>query len=69
MSDDITLRITLSDPGCEHPYSAHCPEYDVISQGRTVAEAAANLREAVELVCDHGLSSESERHWCRHAVS
>lgn len=30
-------------------YIAQCIEYDVASQGRTVEEALANLREAVEL--------------------
>jgi predicted RNase H-like HicB family nuclease len=30
-------------------YVALCPELDVASQGRTVEEATANLREAVEL--------------------
>jgi predicted RNase H-like HicB family nuclease len=30
-------------------YVALCPELDVASQGRTVEEATANLKEAVEL--------------------
>jgi predicted RNase H-like HicB family nuclease len=30
-------------------YAALCPELDVASQGRTVEEATANLKEAVEL--------------------
>lgn len=30
-------------------YVALCPEFDVASQGATVEEATANLREAVEL--------------------
>ena len=30
-------------------YAALCPELDVASQGTTVEEATANLREAVEL--------------------
>jgi predicted RNase H-like HicB family nuclease len=30
-------------------YIALCPELDVVSQGRTVEEATANLKEAVEL--------------------
>ncbi len=30
-------------------YVALCPELEVASQGRTVEEAAANLKEAVEL--------------------
>jgi predicted RNase H-like HicB family nuclease len=30
-------------------YVSFCPEVDVVSQGDTVQEASANLREAVEL--------------------
>jgi len=30
-------------------YSAWCPELDVASQGNTVEEALANLKEAIEL--------------------
>ena len=30
-------------------YAALCPELDVASQGSTVEEATANLREAIEL--------------------
>ena len=30
-------------------YVSFCPEIDVASQGSTIAEARANLREAVEL--------------------
>jgi len=30
-------------------YVAHCLELDVVSQGKTVKQAKANLREAVEL--------------------
>ena len=33
-------------------YVALCPELDVASQGTTVEEALANLREAVELFLD-----------------
>ena len=32
-----------------HLYVALCPELDVASQGKTVEEATANLKEAVEL--------------------
>ncbi|NQT85090.1 type II toxin-antitoxin system HicB family antitoxin [bacterium] len=32
-----------------HAYVALCPELDVVSQGSTVEESLANLREAVEL--------------------
>ena len=39
-----------------------CPELDVASQGSTVAEARANLREAVELFVESASATElSER--------
>jgi len=41
-------------------YVALCPELDVASQGRTVEEATANLREAVELFLDSADPSEVE---------
>ena len=39
-------------------YVALCPELDVVSQGKSVEEAQANLREAVELFLE--TASESE---------
>ena len=33
----------------EHWYVGHCLELDVVSQGKTIEETQANLREAVEL--------------------
>lgn len=33
----------------EDGYVSLCPEYDIASQGDTVAEARANLKEALEL--------------------
>ena len=39
-------------------YVALCPELDVASQGDTVKEASANLREAVELFLDTADPSE-----------
>jgi predicted RNase H-like HicB family nuclease len=41
----FTAMIYREDDG----YVALCPELDVASQGRSVEEASANLREAVEL--------------------
>lgn len=41
-------------------YLALYPEFDVASQGRTVAEATANLREAVELFLESTDPSEIE---------
>lgn len=42
----------------EGGYSSLCPELDVASQGATVEEALANLREAVELFLE--CASEEE---------
>ena len=39
-------------------YVALCPELDVASQGKTVEEATANLKEAVELFLDCADPSE-----------
>lgn len=41
----LTAIITPEDDG----YVSLCPELDVASQGDTIEEALANLREAVEL--------------------
>ncbi len=42
-------------------YVALCPELDVASQGSTVEEAMANLREAVELFLECADPSEIDR--------
>ena len=42
-------------------YVALCPELDVASQGRTIEEATANLREAVELFLETADKTEIER--------
>ena len=42
-------------------YVALCPELDIASQGRSVEEARANLREAVELFFETADPSEIER--------
>jgi predicted RNase H-like HicB family nuclease len=39
-------------------WSALCPEVDVASQGGTVEEAKANLREAVELFLESASAEE-----------
>ena len=41
-------------------YMALCPELDVASQGSTVEEATANLREAVQLFLECADPSEVE---------
>lgn len=42
-------------------YVALCPELDVASQGTTVEEATANLKEAVELFLECADSEEIKR--------
>jgi predicted RNase H-like HicB family nuclease len=42
-------------------YAALCPELDVASQGTTVEEATANLREAVELFLESADAEELRR--------
>lgn len=42
-------------------FVATCPEVDVVSQGRTVEEARANLLEAVELFFEAASPSEIRR--------
>ena len=39
-------------------YAAHCPDLDIASQGATVAEARANLAEAIELFLETASASE-----------
>jgi predicted RNase H-like HicB family nuclease len=41
-------------------YVALCPELDIASQGDTVAEARANLREALELFFETASAEEIE---------
>jgi predicted RNase H-like HicB family nuclease len=45
MKHTLTAILTREDGG----FVALCPEVDVASQGNTVEEAKANLKEAVEL--------------------
>ena len=42
-------------------FVAVCPEFDIASQGDSVSEARANLKEAVELFLETASSSEIER--------
>ena len=39
-------------------YVAHCPDLDIASQGATLAEARANLTEAIELFLEAAWASE-----------
>jgi predicted RNase H-like HicB family nuclease len=45
MSQRLTVVITRE----EEWYVAHCLELDVVSQGKTIDETQANIKEAVEL--------------------
>jgi predicted RNase H-like HicB family nuclease len=45
----------------ENEYVALCPELDIASQGLTVEEARANLREALELFFETASPSEIEQ--------
>ena len=45
----------------EDGYVALCPELDVASQGETVEEATANLKEAVELFLESADPTEVQR--------
>ena len=42
-------------------FVAHCPELDIASQGDSVEEARANLKEALELFFETASASEVER--------
>ena len=44
-------------------YVALCPEVDVASQGDSVAEARANLQEAITLFLETASAEEIERRW------
>ena len=54
MKHTLTAILTREDGG----FVALCPELDVASQGMTVEEAKANLKEAVELFFE--CASETE---------
>ena len=54
MKYDLTAVLTREDDG----FVALCPELNVTSQGATVEEAKANLKEAVELFFE--CASETE---------
>lgn len=45
----MTKKFTAVITKEENWYVAHCVELGVVSQGKTIADAKANLNEAVEL--------------------
>ncbi len=44
-------------------YVAECPEVGTVSQGTSIEEAVANLKEATELYLEEFPVSESSRPW------
>ena len=42
-------------------YVSLCPELDIASQGASVSEARANLKEALELFCETASADEIQR--------
>ena len=56
MTRPLTAVLIREDSGCV----ALCPEMDVASQGDSVEEARANLREAMELFLECASSAEVE---------
>ncbi len=56
----MKLTIVL-EPDDESGFTALCPELDVASQGETEDEAAANLREAVDLLLETAPRAEIQR--------
>jgi predicted RNase H-like HicB family nuclease len=54
MKHSLTAVLTSEGDG----FVAFCPEIDVVSQGDTVEEAKANLREAVELFLECASTTE-----------
>ncbi len=57
MNRQLTAIVERENDG----YVALCPEVDVASQGKTVAEAQANLQEALNLFFETAAASEIER--------
>lgn len=57
MNRQFTAIVEREDDG----YVALCPEVDVASQGRTVAEARRNLEEALTLFLETAPAEEIDR--------
>ena len=57
MNKQLTAIIECEGDG----YLAFCPEVDVASQGASVHEASANLREAVELFFETASAAEIQQ--------
>ncbi len=59
MQRQLTAIIEREDDG----YVALCPEYDIASQGDSIEEARANLREALELFFETASPDEVQTRW------
>lgn len=59
MTRNVTMLIEREDDG----YAALCPEVDVASQGDTIEEARANLKEALELFFETASPEEISERW------
>jgi predicted RNase H-like HicB family nuclease len=59
INDDSELHPVLEKEG--DMYVSLCPELDVASQGATVEEATANLKETVELFLESADAEEVKR--------
>ena len=58
-----TLNLTAVLEKESDGYVSLCPELDVASQGRTVEEALANLKEAVELFLECAAPEEIQQRY------
>lgn len=54
----MTRQLTAIIEREKDAYVALCPELDIASQGETVAEARANLKEALELFFETASTTE-----------
>lgn len=54
----MTYRVSVVIEHEDQWYVAFCPELDIASQGKTIEEARANLKEAIELYLKHADPSE-----------
>jgi len=59
MTKSMTMVIEREGDG----YVALCPEVDVASQGDTIEEARANLKEALELFFETASPEELSERW------
>ena len=57
MNRNFTAIIEREEDG----FVALCPEFDIASQGSSISEARANLREAVELFFETASPAEIQR--------